>query len=140
MIMGGFRTSRHAPLLAAFLNRISLVGPVRPEIVGQIEDLHISKPHIPQFRERGSEIRAVIPRTAPTIKHNQLLSWKGVHSILQLLEPSRLRTLPYVFGSWDVTLGIHHVRADLQDQRLFRAGSQHRMAQRLGHEQLGLWN
>lgn len=129
-----------ASLLASLFNRISLVGPIRAEIVGQIEDLHVGKAHLMQFCECGPEIRTANPGAAPAIEHNQLLPRERAHAVLQLLESSWLRTLAHVFRSGDVSLRIEQVRADLQDEGFVRAGGLQQMAQRFRLKDLGYWN
>jgi hypothetical protein len=76
---------RHTSLVALF-NWIPLAGPIRAEVVGKIEYLHIGKTHVAQFRERRPKVRTTIPGTAAAIKHNELFSRKRVHPILQLLD------------------------------------------------------
>ena len=72
---------RHTSLVALF-NRVPPVGPVRAEVVSEIEYLHIDKTHVAQFRKRWPEVRTTIPGTAAAIKYNQLLSRECVHPIL----------------------------------------------------------
>jgi len=73
-------------MLVAAFNRVTFVGPIGAEVVGEIENLHVRKTHLAQFCECRPEVRTTIQRTAPTIEHNEFLARECAHAILQLLD------------------------------------------------------
>ena len=105
-------------MLVALFNRVAFVGPVRAEVVGEIEYLHVGKTHLTQFCKCWSEVRTPVEGTAPTINHNEFLARKCTYSILQLLDSCWLRSWPYVFRAWNMRLSKKHMRSNLQNQGL----------------------
>jgi hypothetical protein len=105
-------------LLSTVLNRIPLAYPVGSEVIGDIEDLHVSKPKVMQLPERRSNVGTAIPRTATAVQHDKGLPGERGHPLLQLFETRRLRTSSGVLCPLDVSLGKKDMRANLQDQGL----------------------
>ena len=99
---GMAKTSRRPHMLVATFNRVAFVGPIRAEVVGQIENFHIGKAHRTQFCICWSEVRAMVQGTTAAIQHNELLARERIHSILQLLDSRRLRALPSILRTWDM--------------------------------------
>jgi len=72
-------------MLVAAFNRVTFVGPIGAEVVGEIENLHVRKTHLTQFCEcRPSSDNDSADST--TIEHNEFLARECAHAILQLLD------------------------------------------------------
>jgi hypothetical protein len=53
--------------LSALGDRVTLVDPVRPEIISDVKSLHVGKPERPQLLVSGFDIRATDPGAAAAI-------------------------------------------------------------------------
>src|ERR1039458_9862086 len=137
---GPANASPREPPLAAALNRVPLVNPIRSEVAGDIESLHVGESQIAQQLERGSDVGAAAPWATAAIEHDEGLPGERRHPVLQLLQARGLRPGPGVFGSRDMSLGKQQVRTHLQHQWLVCALGVQQAIQLLGLKQLRAGN
>jgi len=81
------KTLRRLSMLVAAFNRVTFVGPIGAEVVGEIENLHVRKnPSRSVFANAGPRFGQRFSGQQPTIEHNEFLARECAHAILQLLD------------------------------------------------------
>src|SRR5579864_2170794 len=105
--------------LVSLCHRITLIYPVGPEVVGNIQNLYVGEAHRMQGVIRWLNVGAMAPGTTSTINEDRLVSRQGLNSLAQLLNGRITGSGADVLRAGNVGLRVKHVRANLYHQRFF---------------------
>ena len=72
-------------LLLTLFRGVTLIHPVRAQIVGNVEDLQLCETLITECFVCRLYVRAVVPGAASTIDNDEPVSVESLHTLLQLL-------------------------------------------------------
>src|SRR5208282_1216474 len=123
---GGMR-SRRAVLsarqlrLLSLCRRIAFGHPVGSEVFLDVQHFHVRKTQRAKRLIGRLHVRAVIPRTAAAVNHNEFAARERGHPSAQLLHTLVLGRGTDIFRSGDVRCLVKETDADLEDERLLAA-------------------
>src|ERR1039458_7854110 len=92
------------PVLISLGNRVALIHPVRAEIVGDIEHLHVGKTQRAQGVVGRLDGRAMAPWATSAIDHDELSFGQSLHPLPQLLQPVLVGSRADVLGAGNMRL------------------------------------
>jgi hypothetical protein len=98
-----------------------LVDPVVTEVVGDVENFHVSEAQRMERVIGGSDVRAAAPGTASAIEDDRRVFGQRRNPGTQLRKASVVTRCADVFGIRNMSLYVERAKTDLQDQR-FRCG------------------
>src|SRR3954471_24492321 len=100
---------------APLLDGVTLVNPIRFEVVSDIERLHVREAHLLQGIEGGLDVGASVPRTAAAIDDDLPVAWEFLDGGFEEGDALGFRARPGEGGTRDVLAAVEHVRSDLED-------------------------
>src|ERR1035438_3635717 len=100
-------------------HRVPLVYPVRAEIVGDVEHLHVGESHGVQSVVGGFHVGTMAPGAAAAIQNDELGSRQRFHALAELLQSGLTPCGTDIFRSRDVRLREQDVGSDLDHEWLF---------------------
>lgn len=102
----------------SFFDRVSLVHPVRTEVIGNVKGLDMGETHRDQLPVCRPDIGALVPGAASAVDDDGLIPVEPLNAISKFLEARSLSSGAGILRSADVRFGVEDVGAYLQNQRL----------------------
>src|ERR1019366_5446773 len=90
--------------LLAFDGGVALVHPVGPEVIRDVEYLHVCEARFVQLVVRRPHIGTMAPRAAPAIKNDERFAGQWLSPPSQRFDALRIRTGPDVLGTGNMRL------------------------------------
>src|SRR5689334_10659756 len=97
---------------------ISLVHPVRSEVVGDVKHLHMAEPLGAQSLIRGLHVGTMSPRTTTAVQNDKFIFWQRRYPFPKQLQTCLVGARADVLRTGNVSLHIEHVESHLKNQRL----------------------
>jgi hypothetical protein len=124
-------------LLLTLFKGITLIHPVRAQIVGNVKDLQICETQVTEGFVSGLYVRATAPGAASTIDNDKPVSGEPFQSLAQLLHRCFVGGRTIVFGSREMGLGVRKSKAYINEEWSFAFGRLEDFDQVLSVDEIG---